>query len=267
ADRQRLAQVLLNLLSNAVKYNRAGGRVSIYCDQIASPEGVEQVRIAVRDTGPGIPADKIDRLFVPFERLGAEQSHVEGTGLGLALSKRLVEAMGGSISLETVEGRGSTFQVTLERIESPTAQVTPALTATRETRGAGSGQPAKLLYVEDNLPNLTLIEAILADRPEIELLPALQGQMGIYLAVEHRPDLILLDLHLPDLQGEEVLARLRADERTRDIPVVVVSADATAVSLQRLLAAGAAAYLTKPIDVGEFLSTVDRFLAKGGVEA
>ena len=263
ADRQRLVQVFLNLLSNAVKYNRAFGRVSIVVGNAPEGEGGGIARLGVRDTGLGIPSEKLNRLFVPFERLGAEQSQVEGTGLGLALSMRLVEAMGGKITVDTMLGEGSTFWVDLEQVESPNQR---AEVAAAKKPGAGEGEgndpQSTILYIEDNLPNLTLIESILSERSDIKLLSSLQGEMGIYLASEHRPSLILLDMHLPDMQGDEVLRRLKTDPRTHDIPVVMVSADATPATLERTKLSGAAAYLTKPIDVEEFLSTVDSFLAR-----
>jgi len=260
ADRQRLVQVLLNLLSNAVKYNRVPGAVSISCDLGARDDGETVARIGVHDTGPGIEPDQLDRLFVPFERLGAEQSEVEGTGLGLALSQRLVEAMGGTLSVDSTPGAGSTFWIELLMADSPARQAGRA--PSRDPFGPTGevGARGTLLYIEDNLPNLTLIETILLERPGVRLLSALQGQIGLDLAWEHHPSLILLDLHLPDLDGEEVLRRLAADRRTRDTPVIVVSADATASTMARLASAGAAAYLTKPLDVGEFLDTLDHFL-------
>jgi PAS domain S-box-containing protein len=261
ADRQRLTQVLLNLLSNAVKYNHPGGRVSLGCEKV---EGADPPRLRVRvsDTGIGIPADSMGELFTPFARLGAEQTGVEGTGLGLALSLRLVQAMDGALTAESEVGVGSTFTVELPLVNSPLQAWAPegvgALARPARTRG----QPATLLYVEDNLANLALIETVLSARPEIRVLPALQGQIGVELAAEHRPDVILLDLHLPDISGQEVLRRLQADERTRDIPVVIVSADATADSIRRLEAAGASTYLTKPIDVDAFLGVIERLLEK-----
>src|SRR5690606_26611428 len=221
----------------------------------------ERVRIHVRDTGPGIPEDRLDQVFIPFERLGAEQSDVEGTGLGLALSRRLVEAMGGELSVVSAVGQGSTFTVELPRSDAASASGGPAPVHVLTERAAGSnGGPATLLYIEDNLANLTLIETILANRPEITLMSALQGQLGLDLAWEHRPDVILLDLNLPDLPGDEVLARLRSDERTRETPVIVISADATHGRSDSLLGGGAQAYLTKPLDVEQFLGTIDRLL-------
>ena len=255
ADRQRLKQVLLNLLSNAIKYNREGGSVSVHC----AARG-DQLRLAVADTGFGIPPERLDRLFRPFERLGAEQGSVEGTGMGLALSKGLVEAMGGRIGVESALGVGSTFWVELALTEGPLERYD------RTHRSPeGSPEPAGdrrvVLHIEDNLPNLKLVERILARRPELSVLTAMQGRLGLELAREHRPDVILLDLHLPDLSGAEVLSLLRTYPETRAIPVIVVSADATKTQITRLTEAGAFGYLTKPLDVGEFLGFVDQALA------
>jgi PAS domain S-box-containing protein len=263
ADRQRLAQVLLNLLSNAVKYNRPGGRVRVTVKPIAGETDAavpSAWRIDVHDTGPGIPANRMNELFVPFSRLGADHSDVEGTGLGLALSQRLVEAMGGSLEARSVVGEGSTFSARLDGAASPLDR--PATRAAIESprRAPASARPATLLYIEDNLANLTLVETILDGRPDITLVPALQGRLGVDLARQHNPDLILLDLHLPDIPGDEVLARLRDDRATRRIPVVVISADATPRRIARLRQEGVFAYLTKPLDVDEFLDTVDAVL-------
>jgi PAS domain S-box-containing protein len=263
ADYQRLTQVLLNLLSNAVKYNHPGGRVTI---SVAQPAGDEdrrdRLRIGVHDTGRGIPAERMSELFVPFARLGAEHTETEGTGLGLALSQRLVEAMDGELQVESTPGLGSTFWVELWLTEGPLARSDAERHATgRSDARPPSDRPATVLYVEDNLANFSLIESILAARPAIKLLLALQGQLGLDLAWEHRPDLILLDLHLPDMAGDEVLRRLLADPRSRATPVVLISADATSRRIDELLGAGAAAYLTKPLDVDVFLDTVDRLLA------
>jgi PAS domain S-box-containing protein len=267
ADRQRLVQVLLNLLSNAIKYNRAGGRVRVECVSASSePDRGGQTQrwaIRVRDSGRGVPADRVDQLFTPFARLGAEQTDVEGTGLGLALSRRLCEAMGGALTLESSDANGSVFRIELEGVDDPRC--------TLEEMGAPATadhahRAATLLYVEDNLANLSLVETILLSRPGWHTIPALQGQLGVELAREHVPDVVLLDLHLPDIAGEEVLRRLRADSRTAAIPVIVVSADATNASLERLQAAGADAYLTKPLDVDEFLRTVEQFLPEVDVE-
>ena len=262
ADRQRIKQVLLNLLSNAVKYTRPGDTIVLACWEGAPG----RLRIAVRDTGPGIAADKLDRLFTPFERLGAEQTGVEGTGIGLALSMRLVEAMGGTIEVRsTVDpvDHGSVFTVELPLANAPVARLEPA----RASADIPMIEPATtrtVLYIEDNLPNLQLIERILAARRGVTLLSALQGRLGLELAHLHLPDLILLDLHLPDISGTEVLRRLRDDPATRDIPVVVISADATSGQIDRLTSAGAYAYLTKPFDVRQLLGIVDDILRDVG---
>jgi PAS domain S-box-containing protein len=259
ADRQRLTQVLLNLLGNAIKYNRAGGRVRLGCETLADAAEPHRLVVRIEDTGRGIAGDRVDQLFTPFARLGAEQSEVEGTGLGLALSQRLTEAMGGSLVLESTGVEGSVFRLELPTADSPLQRL--------EEAGVPAPGPddvphaaARLLYIEDNLANLSLVETILLSRPNWRTMPALQGLVGVELAREHRPDLILLDLHLPDISGEEVLRRLRAEPRTTATPVVVITADATRTTVERLRAAGADAYLTKPLDIDEFLDTVERFL-------
>ncbi len=259
ADRQRLTQVLLNLLSNAVKYNRPEGAVRIGCEPVRGADGQESLRIRVHDQGAGIDAALRDQLFVPFARLGAEHTGVEGTGLGLALSQRLAQAMGGTLFLERSDAAGSVFAVDLPTTDGPLAAL--PVVAARADAAAGTHAAATLLYVEDNLANLSLVETILLPRPQWRVLPALQGRLGLELAVQHRPDVILLDLHLPDLPGRDVLRALRADARTAEIPVVVISADATPRTRAALEADGVAAFLTKPLDVRAFLTTVERVLA------
>ncbi|HEX7241174.1 MAG TPA: response regulator, partial [Longimicrobiaceae bacterium] len=229
--------------------------------RLACDAAGDAVRVRVEDTGAGIAPEQLGRLFVPFARLGAEQTGIEGTGLGLALSSRLVEAMEGTLRLEATSSEGSTFTVELPLVESPLQRLERDGRAAPDA--AAPSRPtatATLLYVEDNLANLALIETILLARPEVTLLTALQGRLGLDLAAEHRPDLVLLDLHLPDMQGDEVLARLRADPRTRDVPVIVISADATSGRIDRLLEAGAREYMTKPLDVDRFLAAVDGVL-------
>jgi CheY-like chemotaxis protein len=216
--------------------------------------------------GAGIPADKLARLFTPFDRLGAEYSAVEGTGLGLALCKRLMHAMGGSIGADSALGRGSTFWIDLPRAESPSGRSSRQEARPPEKEQTSFAGKRKILYIEDNLSNLTLVEEILSEEPEIELVSAMQGQLGLDLARKHSPDLILLDLHLPDLPGQEVLARLGRDEATRHIPVVVISADATARQIDKLMAAGAHAYLTKPLDVTKVLQVVEEVAFKDGAK-
>jgi CheY-like chemotaxis protein len=257
ADRQRLTQVLINLISNAIKYNRDGGTV----DVVVSAHDDDRVRISVTDTGIGIDEESRSRLFVPFERLDTTKT-VDGVGLGLALSRTLTEAMGGSIGVESVPGEGSTFWIELAGAEPVAVErlnddVHPILAVTPGQR------ERSLLYIEDTDANVRLVEEILTRRPSIKFLPAMIGSLGLELAREHHPDLILLDLHLPDINGADLLEQLRADSRTHDIPVVILTADATQRQLDRLIAAGARAYLTKPIGVVELLQAIDRFIPPG----
>jgi PAS domain S-box-containing protein len=253
ADRQRLKQVLLNVLTNAVKYTPLGGKVTVSSSAIGS----SAMRIAVSDTGAGIAAGKLARLFTPFDRLGAEQTAVEGTGLGLALCQRLTQAMHGSIGVNSTLGRGSTFWVELACADSPFAGMASAKHNASQFLNGSDAKKRTILYIEDNLSNLTLIEQMLVEHSHIELITAMQGELGIELARRHSPDLILLDLHLSDLPGWEVLSRLQSDAATREIPVVIISADATSRQIERLMAAGARAYLTKPLDMLEFFRVID----------
>ena len=259
ADRQRLHQALINLLANAIKYNRYGGQVDVSCR--TEPDG--RIRIAVRDTGRGISPEDLPRLFTPFERLGPANPDIEGTGLGLALSQRLIAAMGGALSVESSLGEGSVFTIelpaphTADKMDADIKAGREDPITTRLSQGCYT-----ILSIEDNLSNLRLMEVILAGHPDIHLVAAMQGSMGLDLAREHTPDLILLDLHLPDMAGKEVLARLQQSEITARIPVIVISADATPAQIERLLAAGARAYLTKPLDVEEFLRTTEAALSE-----
>jgi len=248
ADRQRLKQVLLNLVVNAIKYNRDGGAVVVTCDHV----GDGKVQVTVTDTGAGIAAADLERLFTPFERLGAEQSAVEGTGLGLALSKRLVDAMGGTITVHSEPGQGTSFSIELEVTASPAVDAPPA-----DREPPPFADHKTVLYIEDNVSNVELVERILQRRPQVDLLVAMQGELGLDLARQHEPDLVLVDLNLPDIDGETVLRRLRAEPRMHDVPVVILSADATAGQIARLRAAGATDYMTKPLDVAHFLQVVD----------
>ncbi|MGH2454885.1 MAG: PAS domain S-box protein [Candidatus Limnocylindria bacterium] len=263
ADRQRLKQVLLNLLSNAVKYNREGGSVTVACE----PAAQGRLRIGVTDTGYGVPPELLGRLFQPFERLGAEQSGVEGTGMGLTLSRGLVEAMGGRMGVDSQVDRGSTFWLELE-VADRVVEANGDKPAAPQPDTAPQATVRRLLYIEDNNWNVRLVERIVARREGLELEVAMQGQLGLDLARQHRPSLILLDLHLPDMSGVEVLRRLRSYPETRTTPVVVISADATRTQIQRLLDEGAAGYLTKPLDVTAFGELLDSMLGSApGAEA
>jgi PAS domain S-box-containing protein len=258
ADQQRLKQILLNLLSNAVKYNRDGGSITVSIE-----ERDDRLRILVTDTGSGLTAEQQDRLFVPFERLGAEAGATEGTGLGLALSKALAEVMQGDLELiASKPSAGSTFAVDLPRGQPAGAGVAGPAPAPRDLPEPAENARLEILYIEDNLSNLRLVEEILSYRPQVKLLVAMQGGLGLELAAQCVPDLVILDLHLPDIPGHEVLARLRSAPATAAIPVVVLSADATEGQIRRLLQAGAQAYLTKPLDVRRLLELVDEYVSR-----
>ncbi|MBL8348349.1 MAG: PAS-domain containing protein [Rubrivivax sp.] len=256
ADRTRLKQVLLNLLANAIKYNQPQGSVRVRClvDE-------RNVGLAVADTGPGLDTQARERLFTAFERLGAEHGPVEGAGIGLALSRRLVALMHGTIEVSSEPGRGSTFTVTLPRVGAelsgfgpPSPPIDPE--ATPPPAGAGG----TVLYIEDNPVNVVLMQSMLEPLPGVRLLVAERPEPGLELAFEHRPDLILLDIQLPGIDGYEVLRRLRADERTRSKPVIAISANAMRGDIERGLAAGFDDYLTKPLDVAALRATVQQRL-------
>lgn len=255
ADARRVQQVMLNLLSNAIRYNRENGSVTVSCEE--TPES--RIRISVRDTGPGIAPEDLARLFIPFERLDAEQRGVKGTGLGLALSRGLVESMHGLMGVESVPGEGSTF-----RVELPRAEISPAAERAESAASQADGPRPTVLYIEDNPANVRLVERILSRRPGARIVVASDGAEGLRITRRQRPRLILLDLMLPGLSGEAVLRQLQEDASTREIPVVVVSANAHAEQVRHLLALGASAYLTKPLDVAEFMAVVEQHL--GGAE-
>jgi len=258
ADRQRLRQILLNLLSNAVKYNRDGGRVWLTCEDVPN----DRLRIKVSDTGAGIRPEQVPLLFQPFERLGAERTAIEGTGLGLVLSKGLAEAMDGTMGAESVVDQGSTFWVELAQAGVVDATVQRQRRTPRKGPAVDPSVSGTVVYIEDNISNFELMERVLERRPGIRLVGAAHGQMGLDLVRTERPDLVLLDLHLPDMRGEDILRRLWEDPVTRAIPVAVLSADATPSQTSRMRAAGAAAYLTKPIDVGKVLELLDQTLRR-----
>jgi signal transduction histidine kinase/CheY-like chemotaxis protein len=257
ADRQRLAQVLVNLISNAVKYNHKNGSITISCQE----EGPGQASVMVTDTGPGLSPENIERIFIPFERIGAEQTGVEGTGIGLPLARALTEAMGGQLTVSSVLGQGAAFTVSLPRapdlIYVPAPSPAPASPAAWPDAPAGAG--LRVLYIEDNPANIEVIARFLHGRPNTTLLSATTGRAGLAYAVRDVPDIILLDLNLPDLHGDKVLNELKAEPDTAGIPVVVLSADASRGVIRRLLAGGAFAYLTKPIELAELAELLDSF--------
>jgi PAS domain S-box-containing protein len=255
ADRQRLKQVLINLISNAIKYNRVAGSVSLRCET-----GGDRARISIVDTGIGIREEHLERLFAPFERLGAEQSETEGTGLGLTVTKRLVEAMNGTMGVESRVGRGSTFWVEFPLTQSPLARLELSARPS-ELAPATRVQHRIVLYIEDNSSNLKVIERLFRLRPGLKLIAARDGQSGLQVAREQQPDLILLDLNLPDMDGRDVLARLLAEPHTEHIPVIALSADASPGQIDRIIRAGATEYVTKPLNVVGFLKVLDRTLS------
>ncbi len=255
ADRTRLKQVLINLLSNAIKYNRVGGTVEVTC----SANTAERIRISVRDTGEGLSPEKLAQLFQPFKRLGQEASAEEGTGIGLVVSKRLVELMGGEIGAESTVGVGSVFWIELN-LAAATPQIVAGIAESTPVAQAQVHNDAPLrtlLYVEDNLANMKLVEQIIARHPNIRLLTAVNGNSGIEIARVSQPEVILMDINLPDISGSEALKILRADPATTHIPVIALSANAIPRDIENGLAAGFFRYLTKPIKVNEFMDALD----------
>jgi signal transduction histidine kinase/ActR/RegA family two-component response regulator len=256
ADRTRLRQVLLNLVSNAIKYNRPGGEVVVDLQQ-ANGRGA-QVVLSVRDTGVGIPADRMAELFQPFNRLGRETSAVPGTGVGLTVSRRLTEAMHGRLEASSREGEGSCFSLYLP-LSVQGAQRTPTQIPTLESPALPGGV-ATLLYVEDNPSNIALMRHVAAALGSLNLHVAETGHEGLALARDLRPDIILLDINLPGLNGFELKARLDADPLTRDLPVLALSASALPSDIARGKAAGFRDYLTKPLDIPAFARALNRAL-------
>jgi signal transduction histidine kinase/ActR/RegA family two-component response regulator len=248
ADRIRLAQVMTNLIANGIKYNRRGGGVEIAVER--GRDGT--VSISVVDTGLGIPSDRMAELFQPFCRLGQEHGPIEGTGIGLAITRRLVDAMHGSISVRSAPGVGSEFRVTL-----PVSAVSPEVPEPEPAAMAIATKAQKLLYVEDNPSNVLLMRDLAETIGSVELLVAADPRVGLDLARAHRPDVVVLDINLPGLDGFEVLRRLKADPATAAIPVLALSAAAMPREVERGLAAGFRRYLTKPLRVGEFLAALD----------
>ena len=264
ADRTRLKQVLINLLSNAIKYNQANGTVVVDC-ATSTPE---RVRVSVRDGGAGLPPDMLMQLFQPFNRLGRETSAEEGTGIGLVMSKRLVELMGGTIGVESTVGQGSVFWFELNSAAVPQLAVDLAKPmAISQANVQQDVPPRTLLYVEDNPANLRLIEQLIARRPDLRLLSARDGNLGIELARANHPDVILMDINLPGISGIEALKILREDPTTAHIPVLALSANAMSRDIKKGLQAGFFRYLTKPIKVDEFMDTLEEALNFAAQEA
>lgn len=253
ADPTRLKQILVNLLSNAAKYNRTGGDIRIF----SHLQDKDLLRLCVTDTGPGIPPEKQRQLFKPFERLGAEFSEVEGTGIGLALSKQLAELMGGHIGFDSALGEGSTFWIELPLA----AETDPIAMPVQYDPAMSIHNPQQMvLYIEDNAANLRLVEAMLRHQPQLKLISATHGEFGLELSRRYKPDVILMDIHLPGIDGYAVLEALKTDPATRGIPVIALSADAMAIDIERGLRAGFAQYLTKPVKMNVLQEAIGQYL-------
>lgn len=258
ADRVRLRQILINLIGNAIKYNVEGGTVSVLTEIDAGNDNCNRhVKIKVTDTGTGIKAEDISKLFQPFERIGADKTNIEGTGLGLMVVKRLTEAMGGTVGVESTLGKGSTFWVELPAGKESN-QASVKIIESKHPEFEHNEYSSSILYVEDNLSNIELVNDILSEhRPGINLFTTSLGFEATDLARKHQPALILLDLDLPDIQGIEVLEQVLNNVTTKSIPIIVVSADAMPHQIEKLIHAGAKEYLTKPLDIIKFLQVID----------
>jgi len=260
ADKQRLKQVLINITNNAIKYNNEGGEVSIYVSvKPIEDNGYTPIRISVTDTGWDIEEQSLEKIFITFERVGAERSGVEGTGLGLAVVKQLVELMGGSVGVKSSPGVGSTFWVELQKCTNQSEMIQNETGLNLQE--ASHIQSGTVLYIEDNLPNIELVQDIIqTKRNAIELVVHMVGKGAIETVLACKPNLILLDLNLPDKHGIDILIELQSNDLTKNIPVVVISADAMPNQIDHLLALGAKDYLTKPIEINSFLRVVDAFV-------
>jgi PAS domain S-box-containing protein len=263
ADRQRLKQVMINLINNAIKYNHDGGSVRVSATlRQADAKGNVMVRLCVTDTGIGIHENDIPKLFTPFERIGAERSETEGTGLGLTVVKKLVAVMDGLVGMESTLGQGSTFWVELPYCQSPlrNAYQNGDLEHTQIISETSGGT---ILYIEDNVSNIELVEQILlTSRPNIRLVTNMYGKQTVQLAIQNKPILILLDLNLPDMHGADVLSALKATPETASIPVLIISADAMPRQLENMRLSGAEGYLTKPLEIPLFLEEIDRYIRR-----
>jgi CheY-like chemotaxis protein len=257
ADRTRVKQIVVNLLSNAIKYNRVGGSVEVRCHAVAG----HRIRVSFQDTGEGLSADKLARLFQPFDRLGQEAGVEQGTGIGLYVSKQLVELMGGRIGAQSTVGVGSLFWIELNATTAlhalPDAAAAPDAAVAEVAAAAAPTVVRTVLCVEDNPANLLLVSRLLERRKDIRLISAKDGRRGVEMAREFAPEVILMDINLPGISGVIAMQILAADASTRHIPVIALSANAMPRDIATGMAAGFFRYLTKPIKVDEFMTVLD----------
>jgi len=267
ADRTRLKQIIVNLISNAIKYNKEYGLVVVSCAAI----GPERIRLSIKDTGAGLPPEKLAQLFQPFNRLGQEAGSVAGTGIGLVVSKRLADLMGGVLGVESTVGVGSVFWFELSLTKAPNVAVCNGERNALVTPETPAGAPRRtLLYVEDNPANMQLVEELIAEIPGMRLITAVDGTLGIELARASQPQVILMDINLPGISGIKALKILRGESATAHIPVIALSANAMTRDIEKGLEAGFFRYLTKPIKITEFMKTLNaavEFAEKQPVEA
>ena len=264
ADRTRLKQIVINFLSNAIKYNKERGTVLVECTVAEAPE---RIRISVKDTGAGLPPEKLAQLFQPFNRLGQEAGGVAGTGIGLVVTKRLAELMNGVLGVESTVGEGSVFWCELVLAAAPHLEVQNIGVEDFTPAQLPSGVPCRtLLYVEDNPTNMNMVKQLIARYPDIRLETAVNGALGIELARAVRPNVILMDINLPGISGVEALKILQDDPATAQIPVVAISANAMPRDIEKGLEAGFFRYITKPIKVKEFMKTLNQALEYAGKE-
>jgi CheY-like chemotaxis protein len=258
ADRTRMKQILINLLFNAIKYNKPGGAVEVEI----KPAGRHSIRICVRDTGEGLSPAQLTQLFQPFNRLGKEASAVEGTGIGLVMTKRLIEMMGGAIGVSSTVGIGTEFWVEIGLTGAPQITGNDLDQASIPYSDIPDGAPIRtILYVEDNPANLELVEQIVARRSDLRLLSAADGEIGLEYARAYLPTLILMDINLPGISGIDAMNALKADPATAHIPIIALSANAVPRDIDKAIEAGFSDYLTKPINVARFMTVLDGALA------
>jgi CheY-like chemotaxis protein len=256
-DRTRFAQILMNFGSNAIKYNRPSGKVTF---TVSIPRA-DQLRVTVRDTGMGIPAEKQDKLFQPFQRAGQETGPIEGTGIGLVITKRLAELMHGGVGFRSVSGEGSEFWVDVPVHELRPRSSAPAAARPRPSeRLVGEGRRL-VLYVEDNPANVTFMKDLVGTFDHIDLLTAPTAEMGVELARGRQPEVIIMDINLPGMSGLDALHALRGFPETREIPVIALTAAASDRDKQRGRRAGFYRYITKPVRVDELLDALESLLS------